>query len=326
MESHFRDEVSSALEVASADLDQIESILMEASEGGHGLLKESSNYLANAGGKRIRPSLAVLASMLAGGPNRKVHLLSAAVEMTHIATLYHDDVIDDADLRRGVPSVNEKWGNTVAILAGDYLFARASALAAEVGGDVPRLLAEIVARVIRGQVRELEALFDARRTAGQYMTTIEEKTASLLEAPARIGALVGGSDDALGEAMSLFGTSFGFAYQIADDLLDLAASQEELGKQPGTDLRDGVYTLPVIYAIESNPAIASFLGDSDPDIDRIRIAVAETGAFDRALLLAREHADRALKSLEAAPVGPARDSLEKIVRVIVDRVPALEAR
>ena len=259
-----------------------------------------------------------------GSMPSRAHSTGAAIELTHLATLYHDDVIDEADTRRGVPSANGKWGNIVAILVGDFLFARASSIAADVGGEVPRVLADAIARVVQGQVRELEHLYDCRRPVEHYYATVDDKTGALLEASSRLGAVLGGCPEDQAEPLRLFGAAFGMAFQIADDLLDLSATQEDLGKPPGTDLRDGVYTLPLLYAVESEPALADQLGTPQPDVDLIRKTVVRTGAFQRALDVAAGHVDEALTCLDGAPEGPARDSLERLTRLIIDRVPVLE--
>jgi heptaprenyl diphosphate synthase len=329
MEPLSRDQVSAALEIVTDDLQRVEQILIEGATGATSFLTESTTYLMRAGGKRVRPALMVLAAHLApgddgGAAGLDVCKTAAAIEMTHLATLYHDDVIDEADLRRGVPSVNEKWGNTVAILAGDYLFARSSSIAAEVGGEVPTVLADAIAEVVQGQVRELESAYDVRRPVEQYFATIREKTAALMEASTRLGASLAGCPPPQVKALREFGAVFGFAFQLADDLLDLAASEEELGKPPGTDLRDGVYTLPVIYALEHDPDLAECIGRPDPDVEAMRAGVLKSGAFEHTLALAEEHCNRALLLLEGSPDCPARDSLERLTRLIVDRVPAFE--
>jgi heptaprenyl diphosphate synthase len=316
--------MGAALEIAAADLERVEQLMVEVSAGSTEFLTESTTYLTRAGGKRLRPALMALVSRLGTGPNWKIHMTAAAIEMTHLATLYHDDVIDEAELRRGVPSANEKWGNKVAILAGDFLFARASGLAADVGGSVPRILADAIAHVVEGQVRELRATYDPLRSLENYNKTIEGKTASLLRASTQLGALLGDCPAPLVASLAAFGEDFGFAFQVADDLLDLAASEEELGKPPGTDLLDGVYTLPVILAVEADPSLAAVLGTPEVDVEAVRAAVLATGAFDRALEAAATHIDRALEALAAAPESPARESLTKLTRLIIDRVPVLE--
>jgi heptaprenyl diphosphate synthase len=207
---------------------------------------------------------------------------------------------------------------------GDFLFARASSIAADVGGEVPRVLADAIARVVQGQVRELEHLYDCRRPEEHYFSTVDDKTGALLEASSRLGAVLAGCPDDMAEPMRLFGAAFGMAFQIADDLLDLSATQEDLGKPPGTDLRDGVYTLPLLYAVEAEPSLADQLGTPQPDVDLIRKTVVRTGAFKGALDVAAAHVDEALLCLEGAPKGPARDSLERLTRLIIDRVPVLE--
>lgn len=320
MEPLSRDEVGLVLEPIARDLERIELILVEASRASTGFLSEAALHLTQAGGKRLRPALVVLGSLLGSGPDRAVDLTAAAIEMTHMATLYHDDVIDDADLRRGVPSVNEKWGNIVAILAGDYLFARSSSLAAEVGGEVPQILADAIAEVVRGQVKELETAYDANRDEDHYFSTIRGKTASLIEASTRLGATLGGCGEATIRALAEFGSSFGYAFQIADDLLDLTASKEDLGKPPGTDLRDGVYTLPVILAIQEDDSLAKRLSPT-PDLDEILPIVFSTGAFDKSLQIALKFVEQALSALGSAPEGQARNALARLTRLVVERVP-----
>lgn len=323
MEPLSRDELGSELEIIGSELELVEDILLSASEGKIAFLTESATYLTRAGGKRLRPALMLLASMMGSGSNDSVRKTAAAIEMTHLATLYHDDVIDEADLRRGVPSANEKWGNTVAILAGDYLFARASAIAAEVRGIVPAVLADAIAEVVHGQVRELEAAYDPGRSLEHYMATIREKTASLVEASALLGADLGGCPPDVQQTLARFGASFGYAFQVADDLLDLAGDRDELGKAPGTDLRDGVYTLPVIIAVGRSKSLVRMLGSSEVDIPGARAEIERTGAFAEARAVAEGHAREALTLLEGLPEGPARKSLEGISRLVVERVPLL---
>ena len=324
MEPLSRDEVAVVFGYIAGDLERIEGVLTEASTAGTPFLTETAAYLTKAGGKRLRPALVALASRLWSGCGARADATAAAIELTHLATLYHDDVIDEADVRRGVPTANDKWGNTVAILVGDFLFARASSIAADVGGEVPRVLADAIARVVQGQVRELEHLYDSRRPTAHYFSTVDDKTGALLEASARLGAVLGGCPPDQAEQLRSFGSSFGFAFQIADDLLDFSASQEDLGKAPGTDVRVGVYTLPLLYALEADASLEALLGTPTPDVDAIRDAVVRTGAFERSLAVAADHVDKALAALEGTPQGPARDSLERLSRLVIERVPVLE--
>jgi len=321
MEPLSRDEVGATLESIAPDLQRIETIIYDISAAATSFLTESTTYLTKAGGKRLRPALSVLGANLGGGANPNVDVTAAAIEMTHLATLYHDDVIDEADMRRGVPSANEKWGNKVAILAGDYLFARASWISAQVGGEVPEALADAIAQVVQGQVNELSSSYDTSRSEEQYLTTIGGKTASLLEVAVRLGASLAGCDKPVVDAMRDFGWAFGYAFQVADDLLDLTASEEELGKPPGTDLRDGVYTLPVIYAVEVDRAVASRIGTPQVDVDVVRDLTFQTGGFDRAMRKAESYMEEALAALDRVPDSDARTTLEKVTRLVVDRVP-----
>jgi len=297
--------------------------MIEVSAGATSFLTEFTTYLTKAGGKRLRPALTVLSAHMGGGPNSDVDVTAAAIEMTHLATLYHDDVIDEADVRRGVPSANQTWGNKVAILAGDYLFARASKISAEVGGEVPEVLADAIAQVVQGQISELESVYDPRRSEEKYLTTIHGKTASLLEACTRLGASLAGCGPEVVAAMRGFGIAFGNAFQVADDLLDLAASQEDLGKPPGTDVRDGVYTLPVILACAADPSLIEKLGTPEVDVDFVRQVTVATGAFERSREIAISYVGEALGFLEATPHGEARETLSNLTRLVVDRVPVL---
>lgn len=325
MEPLSRDEVSTAFEPVASDLAQIEVLLGEATHSPTPFLGEVSSHLTHAGGKRIRPAVTVFTSRLGSGADRNVLVSAAAIELTHMATLYHDDVIDEADLRRGVPSANAKWDNTVAILAGDFLFARSSSMAAEVGDRVPGILADAIAQVVEGQLLQLEADFDPSRTFEHYFATITGKTAALFEASARIGAILGGLDARGEEVMVEFGRSFGLAFQVADDLLDLTATENELGKPPGTDLRDGVYNLPVIWALEKEDELRGLIGSSDVDLERILEIIVSTGSFDRSREFARLHVEEALSHLEGAPDVAARKSLEVLTRLVVERIPDPEA-
>lgn len=321
MEPLSRAEVGLTLEGITPDLERIEAIIYDISSAANSFLTDGATYLTRAGGKRLRPALCVLGANLGGGANPNVDVTAAAIEMTHLATLYHDDVIDEADMRRGVPSANDKWGNKVAILAGDYLFARASWISAQVGGEVPEALADAIAQVVQGQVNELSSSFDTARSEQQYLTTIGGKTASLLEVAVRLGASLAGCDRATVAAMKDFGWAFGYGFQIADDLLDLTASEQELGKPPGTDLRDGVYTLPVIYAVQADAGVAGRIGTPEVDVDAVRDLTFSTGGFERAMRKAESYMDDALAALEKVPEGEARSTLERVTRLVVDRVP-----
>jgi heptaprenyl diphosphate synthase len=225
------------------------------------LVQQASHHLMDAGGKRFRPMLALLCGMLGGGRPTDDALVDAGVvvELVHLSTLYHDDVIDGADVRRGAPAAHVRWTNTVAILTGDFLLARASELSAALGVEVTRIMARTIADLCTGQIREVQGS-GAGRAKGlptvlpdreHYLTVIAEKTGSLISASCRLGALLSGLPREAVEALSDFGHHLGMSFQLADDVLDIASEETESGKAPGTDLREGVRTMPVLYALEA---------------------------------------------------------------------------
>jgi heptaprenyl diphosphate synthase len=246
-----------------------------------------------------------------------------AIELVHQGSLYHDDVIDEAETRRGVPSVNARWSNIVAILAGDFLLARASALAARLGGEVAEVLASTIAELCRGQVLELQHLFDVDRSEEGYSSAIEGKTASLFGTSCRVGGMVSGVGEPTLDALTRYGFHLGMCFQIVDDVLDITATDAVLGKPAGQDLVEGVYTLPVIHAIASSPALRERLGhplDAEQLAEVRRLASAD-GAIDAALGKARDHAAKAGDALDGAE-GLSPDVCAALTRLgggLVDR-------
>ena len=235
-------------------LGRVEAALGQAVRSDDPFLSEVAAHLITAGGKRLRPVL-VIASAAAsgaqsdGGISQDVIQGAASVELVHLGSMYHDDVIDGADSRRGVPSVNAVWGNLVAIVAGDFLLARASEIAASLGTEVSGLLAATIGRLCEGEVAELQYAYNPSRPESAYLTAITGKTASLMATSCRVGALLAGADRAVIETLTRFGEAFGIAFQIWDDVLDLVGTDHGLGKPAGHDLVEGVYTLPVIRAL-----------------------------------------------------------------------------
>jgi heptaprenyl diphosphate synthase len=228
----------------------------------------------------------------------------AAVELVHLGSLYHDDVIDEAETRRGVPSVNARWSNIVAILAGDYLLAQASALAASLGADVAALLAATIGELCRGQVLELQYLFDVDRSEDTYLSSIEGKTASLMATACRVGGMVSDvSADTL-DALPQFGQHLGMCFQVVDDVLDVTKTEAELGKPVGNDVHEGVYTLPVIYALQSarDSELRDLLGRKldRPGVERVIALVAQPEVVEASMAVARTHATKATEALEGA--------------------------
>ena len=308
------------------DLAALEVALRDSVRTSDAFLTDVAGHLIGAGGKRLRPAL-TLGSALAAGFDATPDVLQGgvSVELVHLGSLYHDDVMDEATSRRGVESVNARWGNLIAILAGDFLLARASEIAASLGTEVAGLLATTIGRLCEGQVGELKTAFDVSRTEESYLTSIAGKTASLMSAACRIGALTAGMERNLVEALTRYGHAFGMVFQIRDDILDLVGTQEMLGKPPGQDLVEGVYSLPVIYALavpEAGPELRGLLGRpvNGPERDKARAIVRSTGAIAVALGEARRHADRAAEAMEALPPGPVSKAMAELGHRLLDDV------
>jgi heptaprenyl diphosphate synthase len=230
---------------------QVEDLLFSHIQGDYPLVEETSRHLVAAGGKRLRPLLTILASHY-GDKNKFGIIESAAVcELTHVATLYHDDVMDEAPLRRGVESANNRWGNTVAILTGDYLFAKVSALLADIGPEAVRLQASTFERLVIGQIMETQGPQNGQEPLAHYMQVVADKTGSLISASARFGAMVSGAPDEVKETLTIFGEKIGIAFQLADDIIDITSESHESGKTPGTDLREGIPTLVTLNVMNS---------------------------------------------------------------------------
>lgn len=287
------------------DLGRVESELRASVDHDDRFLGEVAAHLVTAGGKRLRPTLTLCAAYAARGatPASAAAVTGGvACELVHLGSLYHDDVIDEAETRRGVPSVNARWSNIVAILAGDYLLARASSLAASLGADVAALLAATIGELCRGQVLELQHLFDVDRTEEAYASAIEGKTAALFATSCRIGGMVSDVDEPTLDALTRFGHHLGMCFQVVDDVLDLTSTDETLGKHAGQDLLEGIYTLPVIYAIGDSRELRGMLG-APLDADRLaeaRTIVSSNGSIDAALAVARDHSTKASEALAGA--------------------------
>jgi heptaprenyl diphosphate synthase len=315
------------LEPLSGDLARVEAQLDETVRHHDRLLGDVASHLAGAGGKRVRPTLtlcAAYAATTADGPAAPEAVTGAvAIELVHLGSLYHDDVIDEAETRRGVPSVNARWSNIVAILAGDFLLARASSLAASLGADVAGLLADTIGELCRGQVLELQHLFDVDRSEEDYASAIEGKTASLFAASCRIGGMVTGVSEPDLDALTRYGRHLGMCFQVVDDVLDITATDAALGKPSGQDLVEGVYTLPVIYALADSEALRVLLAhplDADRLAEARRLA-GTNGAVEAALGVAHDHAAKAGEALTGAEgLDPGVcDALGRLVGGLVER-------
>jgi heptaprenyl diphosphate synthase len=315
----------------TGDLSRVETELLAAVTSVDPALTEIAQHLILAGGKRVRPSFAVAAGACAdtfdgdgavdgsGGVQIEVIRGGVAVELVHLGSLYHDDVIDEAVTRRTVESVNARWGNLRAILAGDFLLAKASEIAASLGTEVAGLLAATIGRLCEGEIGELSTAYQTTRSREAYLASIEGKTASLFAAAARIGAIVAGLDRDRIDALTRFGTAYGMAFQIIDDVLDLVATDEQLGKPAGHDLVEGVYTLPVLYALEPDRPGAAELADllgvpiHDDLLARARGIVAAGGGVEAALADARAYAQQAEAALEGFAERPGAQALSAAI-------------
>ncbi|MFG2139282.1 polyprenyl synthetase family protein [Streptomyces sp. NPDC048650] len=229
-----------------AGLAAVEEGLLEATKSGVPFITEAAQHLVRAGGKRFRPLLAMLAAQFGDPYSPGVVPSAVVVELTHLATLYHDDVMDEADVRRGVASANARWGNSVAVLTGDFLFARASHILADLGPDAVRIQAEAFERLVTGQILETAGPRDGQDPVDHYLDVIAGKTGSLIAVATRFGAMMSGAEESVVNILTQYGERLGTAFQLADDVLDIASDSHESGKTPGTDLREGIPTLPVL--------------------------------------------------------------------------------
>lgn len=309
------------------DLGRLEVTLEQSVGAEDPFLSEVAAHLVRAGGKRLRPAL-TLSSAAAGAADvtDEVLLGGVSVELVHLASLYHDDVMDQASTRRNVESVNARWGNLVAIVAGDYLLARSAEIAASLGTEIAGLLASTLGQLCQGQVSEVRSAFDPSRGVGAYLQTIAGKTASLMSTSCRIGALTGGLDRLQVESLTSYGRYFGMAFQIRDDILDIVATEEMLGKQAGQDLVAGIYTLPVITALadeDAGPELRELLGRplAGPELEKARAMVAGSGAIEVTVKEGRRYAESAARSLEGLREPEVVGALARLGHSLIDDIP-----
>ncbi|MGO9455576.1 MAG: polyprenyl synthetase family protein [Acidimicrobiales bacterium] len=306
------------------DLQRLEPLLASSVVTGDGFLDEVTTHLISAGGKRLRPLLALAAATSGDRPATEDDLLGGvAVELVHLASLYHDDVIDEATVRRNVESVNSRFGNLVAIVAGDYLLARSAAIAAELGTEIAGLLATTLGRLCQGQVAEVRASFQIGRTQEEYFGAIAGKTAALMSTSCRIGALTGGAPTDEVAALTAYGQCFGMIFQLRDDVLDVVASDEELGKPAGQDLAEGIYTLPVLVALEDPDAgseLRTLLGQplGQPERDKARAIVAASPGVAATVEVARRYVDEATDAAGGVRSPAVAAGLRRLATSLVD--------
>ena len=297
----------------------------QAGEEHHPDLRSALAHLLSSGGKRIRPTLGLLVGNMLGAPEEKLITLGASVELLHTATLVHDDLIDGALLRRGMPTLNARWSPAATVLTGDFLFARAAKLAAETDHlPLMKLFAETLATIVNG---ELTQMFSARGVIDRdnYYQRIYAKTASLFEMASLAATMVATEDEEMRASMKIFGYEVGMAFQIVDDILDFTGDQSTVGKPIGSDLLNGLVTLPAIYFAEANPDdehVLSLTEGGWKDTERVQRLVdniRQSAAIQHSMDEARQAISRALKSLGEAPASPEREALENLAKFIVDR-------
>ncbi len=309
-----------------SDMVRVEELLRSHIKGDYPLLVETSRHLVEAGGKRLRPLLVLLAAQF-GDPSKFAAIQAAVVvELTHLATLYHDDVMDEAPLRRGVVSANNRWGNTVAILTGDYLFAKSSALLADLGPEAVRLQASTFERLVIGQISETQGFTTGLTPLEHYLKVVADKTGSLIAASARYGAMVTGADPQVMETLTKFGEAIGVTFQLADDVIDIASTTNESGKTPGTDLREGVPTLVTLFVLESQDPRDAELREilSAPITDEAvvastLIALREHDAMLKSRALLESYAEDSRKLLATLPAGAAKEALISLCETVINR-------
>src|SRR3954452_23374613 len=316
-----------ALEAAvRGGLEATESLLRDSVKSDYPFVTETSQHLVAAGGKRFQPLVVLLAAQFGDPAAPGVVPAAVVVQLTHLATLYHDDVMDEALLRRGAASANSRWGNTVAILTGDFLFARASDILADLGPEAVRLQARTFERLVQGQIRETVGPSEQDDPVEHYLRVVADKTGSLIGTSGRFGAMLSGADDTAIEVLTRFGERIGVAFQLSDDLLDVTAESAASGKVPGTDLREGVPTLPVLLlrrraAAEDADLIAALDGDLAGD-DALRGVVEQLrthAVIAEAREVVQSWADDARATLAPLADLPPKAALESLCDFVVRR-------
>jgi heptaprenyl diphosphate synthase len=317
-----------ALEAEVVDgLRLVEDGLAEAARAQHELLAQTSTYLIEAGGKRFRATLVLLAAQFGNPRDTRIVPAAVAIELTHLATLYHDDVMDEAEVRRGMPSANSRWDNTVAILTGDFLFARASQILADLGADAIRIQAETFARLVAGQIAETVGPRPGEDPLDHYLSVVTEKTGSLIATSGQFGAMFSDAPPSVAARITPACAALGVAWQLSDDILDVASESAESGKTPGTDLREGVRTLPVLHALRSaGPGDARLvqllgLGElTDPALHAEALGLLRAHpAMRMARQDLRRWSDAARQEILALPDVPARAAFETLCEFVVQR-------
>lgn len=308
----------------SGGLARVEALLKSELVSEFGFVTEAASHLMRAGGKRLRPLFTLVAAGVGPQPDSDSLVTAAAVvELIHLATLYHDDVMDEADIRRGAKSANARWDNSIAILTGDFLFAQASRLVAGLGQEAVRIIAETFAELVTGQTRETVGPRPGQDPIGHHLTVLDEKTAALIDTSCRYAGMFSGATDSEIAALRQYGRAIGVAFQISDDIIDLVSA--ESGKTPGTDLREGVPTLPVLYtlaAVDADPRLVSLLSGpilSDSEIAEAVGLLRESPGMRQARQTLAGYAEAARSALAALRPSAAAEALGSLIPFVVER-------
>jgi heptaprenyl diphosphate synthase len=308
-----------------ADMKKVEDLMRSHIKGDYPLVVETSRHLVEAGGKRLRPLLTLISAQFGDPSNYDIIKAAVCCELTHLATLYHDDVMDDAVLRRGVISANKKWDNAVAILTGDYLFSKVSDMLADIGPEAVKLQAKTFERLVIGQIKETQGKSEGLSQIDHYMKVVADKTGSLIATSARFGALLSGASPTVVETLTKFGEKIGVAFQVADDLLDIASNETASGKTPGTDLKEGIPTLVTLFVMADNdPADKELIRKlnkpiSDEDLPNVILELRKHNALKKVQDYLSQVATEANDLLIDLPAGAAKEALNNLTFALVNR-------
>jgi len=307
------------------DMKKVEDLMRSHIQGDYPLVVETSRHLVEAGGKRLRPLLTLISAQFGDPTNYDIIKAAVCCELTHLATLYHDDVMDDAVLRRGVISANKKWNNAVAILTGDYLFSKVSDMLADIGPEAVKLQAKTFERLVIGQIKETQGKSEGLSQIDHYMKVVADKTGSLIATSARFGALLSGASPNVVETLTKFGEKIGVAFQVADDLLDIASTETASGKTPGTDLKEGIPTLVTLFVMADNdPADKDLINKlnkpiSDEDLPNVISELRKHKALKKVQDYLSKVATEANDLLIDLPAGAAKEALNNLTFALVNR-------
>lgn len=310
-------------EEIKADLEMVENELINIVQAPEALITESATRLVKAGGKRLRPALSLLGARFCGSEIEKALNLAVALELIHMATLVHDDVVDAAMTRRGTPTIKAMWGNKASIHIGDYLFGRSLVLLSPyIDTIIPSILADVSVKMCEGEIFQISASYDTQQTLRDYFYRIKRKTALLIAASCQLGAVACGAPPSIHLALRRYGNNIGMAFQITDDILDMTAEQERLGKPIGGDIRQGIITLPVIYGLRNSPhkkrllELITKVEKSDEEVFEVISIIEECGGMGYSTKIALEYTAKAKKELNSLPNVTAKKTLQVVADVM----------